>query len=114
MPAKAREVLKLCRQQLDEITAHGITADELVRGKGQLKGSMVLGLEDTGSRMTRLGKSELVHNEILTVDEVIRRIDAVTLDDTRAVAADILTDSTLGLAVIGPFDDDADFSAAVA
>ncbi|MDQ1710118.1 MAG: hypothetical protein QOG49_1503, partial [Frankiaceae bacterium] len=114
MPAKAREVLKLCREQLDEITTSGITADELARGKGQLKGSMVLGLEDTGSRMSRLGKSELVHNEILTVDEVICRIDAVTLDDTRAVAADILADSTLGLAVIGPFDDDADFSAAVA
>ena len=114
MPAKAREVLKICRAQLDEITVSGITAAELARGKGQLKGSMVLGLEDTGSRMTRLGKSELVHNEILTVDEVIRRIDAVTLDDTRAVAADVLAGSTLGLAVIGPFDDDADFSAAVA
>ena len=114
LPAKAREVLKICREQLDEVTTEGITAEELARGKGQLKGSMVLGLEDTGSRMSRLGKSELVHNEILTVDEVIRRIDAVTLEDTRAVASDVLADSTLGLAVIGPFDDDADFSAAVA
>ncbi|MEO6712196.1 MAG: pitrilysin family protein [Mycobacteriales bacterium] len=114
LPAKAKEVLKLCREQLDLIMTSGITADELARGKGQLKGSMVLGLEDTGSRMSRLGKSELVHNEILTVDEVIRRIDAVTLDETRQVAADILADSALGLAVIGPFDADADFSAAVA
>ncbi len=114
MPAKAREVLKICREQLDQIATYGITDDELARGKGQLKGSLVLGLEDTGSRMTRLGKGELVHNEVLTVDEVIRRIDAVTLDDARGVAADLLDDRTLSLAVIGPFDDDADFSAAVA
>jgi predicted Zn-dependent peptidase len=114
MPAKAREVLKICREQLDQIANYGITVDELARGKGQLKGSLVLGLEDTGSRMTRLGKGELVHNEVLTVDEVISRIDAVTLDDARGVAADLLDDSTLSLAVIGPFDDDADFSAAVA
>jgi predicted Zn-dependent peptidase len=114
LPSKAREVLKICREQLDQVATVGITDDELARGKGQLKGSLVLGLEDTGSRMTRLGKGELVHNEVLTVDEVIRRIDAVTLDEARAVAADLLDDSHLSLAVIGPFDDDADFSAAVA
>jgi predicted Zn-dependent peptidase len=64
--------------------------------------------------MSRLGKAELVHNEVLTVDEVIRRVDAVTLEDVESVAADVLRDTTLGLAVIGPFDDDAGFAAAVA
>jgi predicted Zn-dependent peptidase len=112
-PAKVTEVLKLCREGLDEVAAHGITADEIARGKGQLKGSLVLGLEDTGSRMSRLGKGELVYGEQLTVDEVIARIDAVTPDDVRDVAAAVLGDATLGLAVIGPFDD-VDFSAAVA
>ena len=61
------------------------------RGKGQLRGSLVLGLEDTGSRMSRIGKAELVYGELLSVDEVLgpdRR--ASRLDDVREVAADVL------------------------
>ncbi|MDQ1712928.1 MAG: hypothetical protein QOE45_2378 [Frankiaceae bacterium] len=112
-PSRVNEVLSLCREQLDAVAMKGITAEEIARGKGQLKGSLVLGLEDTGSRMSRLGKGELVYGEQLTVDEVIARIDAVTPDDVQSVATDVLADSTLGLAVIGPFDD-VDFSAAVA
>ena len=112
-PSRVREVLSLCREQIDLVVTKGITAEEIARGKGQLKGSLVLGLEDTSSRMHRIGKGELVHGEQLTVDEVIARIDAVTPEDVRAVAADVLDGSTLGLAVIGPFDD-VDFSAAVA
>jgi predicted Zn-dependent peptidase len=114
LPQKAGEVLRICREQVDLVAKLGITEDELARGKGQLKGSLVLGLEDTGSRMSRLGKAELVHNEVLTVDEVIRRIDAVTLDDIEEVAAEVLRDSPRRLAVIGPFDDDAAFADAVA
>jgi predicted Zn-dependent peptidase len=112
-PSKVREVLSLCREQLDAVATGGVTAEEIARGKGQLKGSLVLGLEDTGSRMSRLGKGELVYGEQLTVDEVIARIDAVTPDDVRDVATDVLASGNLGLAVIGPFDD-VDFSAAVA
>jgi predicted Zn-dependent peptidase len=102
-PGKVDDVLAICREQLELVADRGITADELARGKGQLRGSLVLGLEDTGSRMTHLGKSELVHGELLTVDELLARIDAVTLDDVRAVAADVLR-RPLSLAVIGPFD----------
>ena len=69
-----------------------------------LKGSLVLGLEDTGSRMSRLGKGELLYGELLTVDEVLRRVDAVTPDDVRAVAADLLR-RPQSLAVVGPFDE---------
>jgi predicted Zn-dependent peptidase len=111
-PAKAHEVLDICREQLAAVADAGITGEELVRGKGQLAGSLVLGLEDTGSRMSRLGKSELVYGELLTVDEVLARIGAVTLDDVRAVASEVLTAKPT-LAVIGPFDDDA-FADAVA
>ena len=51
-----------------------------------MRGGLVLGLEDTGSRMSRIGKAELVHGELLPVDEMLDRIDAVTLDDVREVA----------------------------
>ena len=111
-PQRAHEVLKICRDQLAQVATSGITDEELLRGKGQLSGSLVLGLEDTGSRMSRLGKSELVYDELPTVDEVLARIEAVTPDDVRAVAADVLT-ARPTLAVIGPFDDD-DFADAVA
>jgi predicted Zn-dependent peptidase len=111
-PAKAAEVLEICREQLDLVATGGITAEELTRGKGQLAGALVLGLEDTGSRMSRLGKAELVYGEILTVDELLARIKAVTLEQVLEVAASVLS-AKQTLAVIGPFDDGA-FADAVA
>jgi predicted Zn-dependent peptidase len=107
------EVLALCRVELESVAARGITADELRRAQGQLRGGMVLGLEDMSSRMVRLGKGELVHGEIISIGEALRRIDGVTLDDVRDLAATLLT-ARPTLAVNGPFEADRDFSAAVA
>ncbi len=104
-PKRAAEVLELCREQLAAAAAGGLTADELDRGKGQMRGGLVLGLEDTGSRMSRLGKSELVYGELMTVDEILGHIDAVSLDDVQALAFELLRGPT-ALAVIGPYDDD--------
>jgi predicted Zn-dependent peptidase len=103
-PGKIDEVLTICRDEVAKVAEHGLTDEELSRGKGQLRGSMVLGLEDTGSRMSRIGKSELVYDELLSVDEVLARIDAVTLDDIRAVAGDVLA-QPMTLTVVGPFED---------
>ena len=111
-PARAKQVLEICREQVDLVARSGITADELARGKGQLAGALVLGLEDTGSRMSRLGKAELVYGEILTVDDILARIDSVTLGQVRDVAAEVLT-AKPALAVIGPFTPDV-FADAVA
>ncbi len=58
-------MLETVRAELAKVAADGITADELERGKGQLQGGLVLGLEDSGSRMSRLGKAELVYDELL-------------------------------------------------
>ncbi|MFF4773464.1 M16 family metallopeptidase [Microtetraspora fusca] len=112
LPSKIDDVLKICRDELARIVAEGITADEIARGKGQMRGGLVLGLEDTGSRMSRIGKSELVYEELMSVDEVLARIEAVTPEDVSAVAQDILT-RPLTLAVIGPYADK-DFSGAIA
>ena len=113
VPRKVDDVLAICREELDKVAAAGITFEELERGKGQLRGSMVLGLEDTGSRMSRIGTAELVYGEQLSVDDVLARIDSVTLDQVTEVAADVLS-ATPTLAVVGPFDEDRDFSRAVA
>jgi predicted Zn-dependent peptidase len=98
------EVLAICRDEVAKVAAEGITEDELERGKGQLRGSFVLGLEDTGSRMSRIGKSELVYESLLSVDDILGRIEAVTLDDVRAVGAEVLG-RPMTLTVIGPFGD---------
>jgi predicted Zn-dependent peptidase len=101
LPGKVDEVLATVRRELAKVAADGITAEELARGQGQLRGGLVLGLEDTGSRMSRLGKAELVHEEVLTIDEVLARIDAVTLEDVREVAARLFHQPEI-LAVVGP------------
>jgi predicted Zn-dependent peptidase len=104
-PGKVDEVLRLTREELDRVATAGLRDDEVARGKGMLKGSIVLGLEDTGSRMSRLGKGELLYQEMLGVDEILERVDAVSPDDVRRVAAEVLGTS-MSLAVIGPFADD--------
>lgn len=113
LPGKVEQVLRICRDQLELVAADGLSAEELTRGKGQVRGALVLGLEDTGSRMSRLGKGELLYGELPTVDEILARIDAVSGPDVRAVARQ-LAEGPLALAVIGPFDEDRDFAAAVA
>ena len=103
-PAKAQEVLSICRDEVGKAATECLTDEELERGKGQLRGAMVLGLEDTGSRMSRIGKSELVYESLLPVDEVLARVEAVTLDDVRAIAHEVLA-GPQALTVIGPVGD---------
>ena len=110
LPAKADEVLAICRDEIAKVIDGGLTDDELDRGKGQLRGSIVLGLEDPSSRMSRLGKSELVYPELEPVDEILAAIEAVSHDEIRAVAADVLA-RPKALAVVGPFDDPGAFTA---
>jgi predicted Zn-dependent peptidase len=112
LPSKADEVLTICQEEIGKVIAGGLTDAELARGKGQLRGSLVLGLEDPSSRMSRLGKSELVYPRLEPVEEILASIEAVTHDDVRQVAVDVLSQPK-ALAVVGPFDGDAAFAAAL-
>jgi predicted Zn-dependent peptidase len=112
LPSKADDVLAICAQEIDRVVQDGLSDAELDRGKGQVRGSIVLGLEDPSSRMSRLGKSELVYPGLEPVDDVLASIDAVTHDDIRALAAEILT-KPKALAVVGPFDDADAFNASL-
>jgi predicted Zn-dependent peptidase len=112
LPAKADEVLAICREEIDKLIDAGLTDEELDRGKGQVRGSIVLGLEDPSSRMSRLGKSEIVYPRLDPVDEVLARVAAVSHDDVREVAAAVLA-RPKALAVVGPFDDAAAFAGTV-
>jgi predicted Zn-dependent peptidase len=103
-PGKVEEVLDLTRVELARVAADGLTAEEVVRGKGMVKGSYVLGLEDTGSRMSRLAKSELLYGDLMSVDELLSRVDAVTADEVGEIAGELLA-QPMSLAVVGPFDE---------
>ncbi|MFI6349927.1 M16 family metallopeptidase [Streptomyces sp. NPDC050560] len=103
-PSQVHDVLKICRDELDQVAEHGLPDAEIARAVGQLAGSTVLGLEDTGALMNRIGKSELCWGEQMSVDEMLRRISAVTPDDVREVARDILGKRP-SLSVIGPLKD---------
>lgn len=112
-PAKVHEVLGICRDELGRVVSDGLSEEEIVRAKGQLRGGLVLGLEDTGSRMSRIGKGELLHGDLLTVDELLGKIEAVTADDVAAVAGELLGGAPT-LSVVGPFKSEARFARAVA
>jgi predicted Zn-dependent peptidase len=81
-----------------------VTESELGVAKGFIEGSLVLGLEDSASRMARLGRTLMARDEIVTVDDQLARIRAVTADDVGAVAARVYG-SDRSLAVIGRVDD---------
>lgn len=104
-PGHVTEVVDVLTEQWELLAAQPISAHELERGIGQLCGSLVLGLEDSGSRMSRLGKSELVYDEYTTLDEALRRIRAVTAEDVQALAAE-LASRPRSLVLVGPFDSD--------
>jgi predicted Zn-dependent peptidase len=112
LPSKADDVLSICTSEVDKLVSGGLTDAELERGKGQMRGSIVLGLEDPSSRMSRIGKSELVYPHLEPVEETLARIEAVTHDDIRAVASEVLA-RPKALAVVGPFDDADTFAAAL-
>ena len=100
-PNRAAEVLGLMRRELEDVRDGGITPEEFARAKSHVKGSTVLSQEDPGSRMSRLGKSEVSHGEILTLSETLQRVQAVTLDDAHRVAERVLS-QPMTLAVVGP------------
>jgi predicted Zn-dependent peptidase len=112
LPSKADEVLSICTAEVAKVVAEGLTDAELDRGKGQVRGGIVLGLEDPSSRMTRLGKAELVYPGLEPVDDILAAIDAVTHDDIHAIAAEVLTRPKV-LAVVGPFENESAFSGAL-
>lgn len=103
-PAKVDEVSALLVSELERLADSGITTAELERSIGQLSGGLVLGLEDSGSRMSRLGKADLVTGELLSVAESLERIRSVTSDEVQALAKD-LASRPRSTVRVGPFGD---------
>lgn len=105
-PDKCETVLDLISREFDSLARKGVTAKELARAKEQLKGNIVLSMEDTTTRMNRLGRSSVYESEILSMDELISKVDAITKEDTARVSARIFSGERV-LTVIGPFEKEA-------
>ena len=106
-PQNAETVIDIVRGEVDAIVRDGITEAELERARGHIKGSLVLSAEDPGSRMNRLGRQQLTTGEILSLDELIAKFDAVDMDDVVRVANRVLGSKSFRVTVVGPFDEDA-------
>ncbi|MHA6793332.1 M16 family metallopeptidase [Pseudonocardia bannensis] len=111
-PERLGEVVGVARDVLAGVAADGLTPAELARAQGSMRGGLVLGLEDTSSRMNRLGRSELDHGRQRSITESLERISAVTGEDVAAVAAELFA-APLTAAVVGPYDDEDDLPAAL-
>jgi predicted Zn-dependent peptidase len=110
LPGKVDTVLDVLLTEMDALASGGLTDDEIARGKGQVRGATVLGQEDTGSRMTRIARSELHGEPLLAVDELLGKVASVTRSEVHSLAEDILRGPAT-LAVIGPFDATTTFNA---
>ena len=96
------ECLEIAAAELLDVAAGGLRDGELERAKDNLKGRLLLSLESTSTRMTRLGKAVVTSSEITSIDETIARVDAVTEADIAALATELLLPGRLSAAGIGP------------
>jgi predicted Zn-dependent peptidase len=102
LPERFDEVVRVITDVLETVARDGITQDECRIAKGSLRGGLVLGLEDSGSRMNRIGRSELNYGRHRSISDTLALIDRVTLDEVNAVAGKLLT-KPYGAAVLGPY-----------
>ena len=104
-PERLGEVTAVVRGVLADVADTGLTDAEVARAKGSLRGGIVLGSEDTPSRMNRIGRSEIDHGRQRTIAASLERVDAVTGEQVAALARELLT-APATTAVVGPFDDE--------
>lgn len=105
-PHQTDTALTVIRDELAKVVAEGITPEELERAKGSMRGGLALALEDSNSRMVRLGRDELAGMPHLSVDERLAKLEAVDLDAVKAVAEEIYGAPTRVMGAVGPFQSD--------
>jgi predicted Zn-dependent peptidase len=101
LPERFDEVVRLTAEVLETVARDGITEDECRIAKGSLRGGLLLGLEDSASRMNRLGRTELNYGQYRSLAGTLRNIEQVRVEDVNAAAAKVLT-GRFGGAVLGP------------
>jgi predicted Zn-dependent peptidase len=101
-PERFADVMRITTRVLESVAREGITEEECRIAKGSLRGGLVLGLEDSSSRMSRLGRSELNYGAHRSIEHTLQQIERVTLEQVNAVARQLLN-KRYGAAVVGPY-----------
>jgi len=105
-----KDVINLILTEIDRFCEYGITDEELQIAKNYVNGGMLLGLESTSNRMFRIAKSELVHKRIIPVEEILEKINLVSRDDVLSLARSIFNRDRLSICLLGPVDNNVNFS----
>ena len=100
---KVNDAVAAVLSELKKLKDHPVPAEELKKAKEMLRGDLVLGLESTSGACSYFLGQEVLEGKIETPDEKLKKIDAVTAEDTQAVARELFVDAGLNLALIGPF-----------
>ncbi len=100
-PEQTSEVVGLVLEELRDVVANGITADELELAKQQARASLLMGLEDSASRAAALAQCEMVHGRQISTDETLKKLDSVSLEDCASIASEYFVDEKLAFAAIG-------------
>ena len=100
-PERADELKRVVAQEVGEVAANGITEAELAIAREGFEGSLLMGLEGSGSRMSRLGASQSLLGRVVPLDEYVEILRAVTLDQVNTVLADVLAPEAT-VAEVGP------------
>jgi predicted Zn-dependent peptidase len=103
-PGNFSKVLKSTLRELRELKKHGISVDELARAKNHLKGSLMLSLESTSSRMNRLAKHEMHFGSFLTMNAMLDAIDNVRHEEVQSLVDEVLDEEQLALTTYGPLN----------
>jgi predicted Zn-dependent peptidase len=102
-PSQAQTVIDLVAEEISRAVEYGFTARELERARKHIKGSLIISLEDSSNRMNRMAKAELAGGEHLSIDELVEKVEAVSLEDLERVMRETWGGPRASLAVIGPF-----------
>ncbi|MFZ5633928.1 MAG: M16 family metallopeptidase [Bacillota bacterium] len=97
--------LELIFREINDIKNNGVSDRELRRAKDQLKGNLLLSLENVNTRMSRLGKSQLYLGKVVSPEEIVQRIEKVTVEDIKSLAGERLNPDNFAMASVGPWDD---------
>ncbi len=100
------EVVDLCVAEMRTLKDSPVQETEIRRAKDHLKGSLMLGLENTSSRMSHMARQEIYFDRHFTLDETLAGIEAVTIDDVQRVARELFTAETVGATVVGAREPD--------
>jgi predicted Zn-dependent peptidase len=101
LPGHGRRALRLTLEEFERVAVEGVPPDELESVKAQLKGNLILSLENSTNRMNRIARSEIYFDRLIPLDELIDQVDAITSEDVRRVAGTLLARDRLSLVALG-------------